>query len=261
MSDDTKTNGIKDLLVTAGISSADKPADNVFDNYNQHHLKIDNEVADLMHEFLTLRHFLFAMADVINDQFPELPEFNLSKEEFVKLVKTDELGDWHKNFNLQIDNHLKALKESPQKDKQFIRANFNRFDQLRYFRRWHRWKEIQDIFISWGMIWEDIITMKRDDLPAYKRQFNILNDECSEIEFQSKIYKLDTPAQQNFVKYLYEMYKMDQIPTHSSTMKEILGIDYSPSRIFRTDTGYHPLWDTLIIQPKQGYYQLNIKDK
>ena len=42
-----KSKDYKDLLATAGISNADKPTDNPFDIYNQHHLKIDNEVADL----------------------------------------------------------------------------------------------------------------------------------------------------------------------------------------------------------------------
>ena len=253
-----KSKDYKDLLATAGISNADKPLDSPFDTYNQHHLKIDNEVADLMHEYLTLQHFLFAMVDVMG-RLSDMPD-PISKEEFLKLTAEQQL-EYPKQWHQQLDNHLKEVKDAPKKEKQYISENFNLFDQIKYYRRHHRFYEIQNIFISWGMKFEEIIIMKRDDLPAYKRQFNILNDECSEIEFQSKIYKLDTPAQQNFVKYLYEMHKMDQMPAHSSLIKEVLNIDYSPSRIFRTDTGYHPLWDTLIIQPKQGYFQLNIKDK
>ena len=259
MSDDTKTNGIKDLLATAGISNADKPTDNPFDIYNQHHLKIDNEVADLMHEFLTLRHFLTSMQDAFGIEIPPAPEFDeLSREEFAKLLKTNKLKDYQDNFKLRIENHLKALKESPSKERAYIREKFNRFDQLKYHRRWHRWKEIQDTFRSWGMHYIEILLMNRDDLPAYKREFNILNDACSEIEFQSKIYTLDTPTQMNCVKFLYNKHKMNEVPVSSQELQYHLGIQYSPSRIFRRKKGYHPLWETLIIQPKQGCFQLNI---
>ena len=265
MSDTSKTNDIKVLMDKAGVSSADKPNDDALEiniGYYQHDLKIDTEVEDLMHELLTLQSFVLSMHELMNEQMP-VPEITEQPKKFRALMI--ELQKDYPSYTEEQKHDYwcrhQQFPEYAERDKKFIKKAYSVEWQLKYYRRKARLQEIRNKFMEWGLDGGDVLKISWKDLPAHKLEFNILNDECSKVMFQSETYRFDKPMQQNFIRHLSNMHKIKQIPVSSAYLKEALQIDYSPSRIFRTDTGYHPAWETLIIQPKQGYFQLNIKDK
>ena len=266
MSDDTKTNGIKDLLATAGVSTADKPKDDALEiniGYYQHDLKIDTEVEDLMHELLTLQSFVLSMHELMNGQMP-VPKITEQPKKFWALM-----SEFKKDYPSYTEEQKhdywcrhQQFPEYAERDEKFIKKAFPIEWQLKYYRRKARLQEIQNKFVEWGCDFVDVLKISWKDLPAHKLEFNILDDDYSKVMFQSETYQFEGAVQRNFIRHLNDMHKIGKIPVSTANLRDALNIDYSPSTYFLIDKEnaiYHPAWGTLILQPKQGYYQLNIK--
>jgi len=253
MSDDTKTNGIKDLMAKAGVSTADNPKSTYNLGYPKPTRDIDQMVDKLIFDYLVHMTTICEWHKSIKKKYGNLPKpdnFN----EIITKDKSDydqkEMTEWlHQVFNTQeiVDRDNKILDQMPKHLKIKYRATV------------HRLIEIISTFVQWGLTFEDVLNLNWSDCPEEYTRFQVLQDDYSHVLHCGVEYFFNGGSQRNIVKYLHEQTQQNKTTKAGVLLGMVVGTTCEKLRdLF--DNGKHPAFNNLIIQEPEGSgnWKLNI---